>query len=159
MSFKPHFCVRCGDQVIRLQWYPWTSRRFCPDCNRGPRRSFTVARLLWPLVIFLVGVGLGRSARPAPPPLIVNLDGLEQIELPHVAGADQRDSGTHPPGPTDTPAVNAGAPDAGPGDVYLCGAQTKKGTPCTRRVHGNVRCWQHKGQPAQLSREKLKVKE
>jgi hypothetical protein len=30
-------------------------------------------------------------------------------------------------------------------DVYICGRETKKGTPCSRRVHGPVRCWQHKG--------------
>lgn len=32
--------------------------------------------------------------------------------------------------------------------VYFCGALTKKGTPCTRRVKTKGRCWQHKGQPA-----------
>ena len=39
--------------------------------------------------------------------------------------------------------------------VYFCGAQTKKGTPCTRRVKGGGRCWQHQGQPAMLPPEKL----
>ena len=29
--------------------------------------------------------------------------------------------------------------------VHLCGALTKKGTPCSRRVKGGGRCWQHKG--------------
>jgi hypothetical protein len=43
--------------------------------------------------------------------------------------------------------------------VYVCGARTKKGTPCSRRVHGPVRCWQHKGMPAMLPAEKLLVKE
>jgi hypothetical protein len=40
--------------------------------------------------------------------------------------------------------------------VYFCGAQTKKGTPCSRRMKGKaVRCWQHEGQPAMLPPEKL----
>jgi hypothetical protein len=39
--------------------------------------------------------------------------------------------------------------------VYLCGAQTKKGTTCSRRVKGGGRCWQHRGQPAMLSADKL----
>lgn len=39
--------------------------------------------------------------------------------------------------------------------VYFCGAQTKKGTPCTRKVKGGGRCWQHTGLPAILSKEKL----
>ena len=41
--------------------------------------------------------------------------------------------------------------------VYFCGAQTKKGTPCSRRVKGGGRCWQHEGQPAMLPPEKLLV--
>ena len=44
-------------------------------------------------------------------------------------------------------------------NVYICGARTKKGTPCSRRVHGPVRCWQHKGMPAMLPPEKLLVKD
>lgn len=39
--------------------------------------------------------------------------------------------------------------------VYYCGAMTKKGTSCTRRVRGGGRCWQHKGQAAILPPEKL----
>jgi hypothetical protein len=42
--------------------------------------------------------------------------------------------------------------------TYICGAKTKSGTPCTRKVHGNVRCYQHKGQPAMLPPEQLVVK-
>lgn len=39
--------------------------------------------------------------------------------------------------------------------IYFCGAETKKGTPCSRRVKGGGRCWQHVGQPAMLTPEKL----
>jgi hypothetical protein len=41
--------------------------------------------------------------------------------------------------------------------VYFCGAQTKKGTPCSRRVKGGGRCWQHEGQAAMLPPEKLLI--
>lgn len=30
--------------------------------------------------------------------------------------------------------------------VYFCGAETKKGNPCSRRVKSEGRCWQHRGQ-------------
>ena len=43
------------------------------------------------------------------------------------------------------------------GPIYMCGAQTKKGTPCSCRVKGNVRCFQHTGMPAMLPPEKLRV--
>jgi hypothetical protein len=56
-----------------------------------------------------------------------------------------------------TPATSAS--NTVEADVYICGARTKKGTPCSRRVHGPVRCWQHKGMPAMLPQEKLLIKD
>lgn len=41
--------------------------------------------------------------------------------------------------------------------AYFCGAQTKKGTPCSRRMKSNSRCWQHTGQSAMLAPGKLKI--
>ncbi|MEO6588559.1 MAG: hypothetical protein ABIP06_04450 [Pyrinomonadaceae bacterium] len=41
--------------------------------------------------------------------------------------------------------------------VYYCGAATKKGTPCSRKVKGGGRCWQHTGQEAILPPEKLLI--
>jgi hypothetical protein len=38
--------------------------------------------------------------------------------------------------------------------VYYCGALTKKGTPCTRRVKSPGRCWQHLGQPSAIDGRK-----
>lgn len=36
--------------------------------------------------------------------------------------------------------------------VYYCGAATRKGTPCSRKVkHAGERCWQHKGMPSMLN--------
>ena len=64
-------------------------------------------------------------------------------------------------GKTWTIDVNATVPPATPveEEVYLCGARTKKDTPCSRRVHGPKRCWQHKGMKAMLTQEKLLIKD
>lgn len=51
------------------------------------------------------------------------------------------------------PAVQNAAPET----VYFCGAQTKKGAPCSRKVKGGGRCWQHTGQQALLPLEKLLI--
>lgn len=40
---------------------------------------------------------------------------------------------------------------------YFCGAETKKGTPCSRKVKGKKRCWQHEGREAILPQHKLAV--
>ncbi len=41
--------------------------------------------------------------------------------------------------------------------VYFCGAETKKGTPCSRRVKGGGRCWQHEGKVAMLPDKQLSI--
>lgn len=56
-----------------------------------------------------------------------------------------------------TSAKSADKQNSPPEAVYFCGAQTKKGTPCSRRVKGGGRCWQHAGQPAMLPPEKLLI--
>jgi hypothetical protein len=44
-------------------------------------------------------------------------------------------------------------------NTYICGARTKKGTPCHRRVHAaGERCFQHKGMPSLLPLSKLVVR-
>jgi hypothetical protein len=41
--------------------------------------------------------------------------------------------------------------------AYFCGAVTKKGTPCSRRVKAPGRCWQHAGQPESVSEVSAKL--
>ena len=60
-----------------------------------------------------------------------------------------------PPKP-DLKAQTAGSQtSAAQETMYFCGAETKKGTPCSRRMKGSIRCWQHEGKPAMLPMEKL----
>jgi hypothetical protein len=83
---------------------------------------------------------IGRGWRYEPPPLV--------IERPVQSAS------------TASPAeVAVNNPPAPAEPIYTCGARTKKGKPCSRRVHGPVRCWQHKGMPAMLPAEKLIVKD
>jgi hypothetical protein len=44
-----------------------------------------------------------------------------------------------------------------PETVYMCGAKTKKSTPCSRKVKGSVRCWQHLGHDAMLPAKDLRI--
>jgi len=89
------------------------------------------------LVIFIIGFFLGHELQPSPPPLI--------IQRAEPASRDSNSAST----PSQPLTIE---------EVYICGARTKKGRPCSRRVHGPVRCWQHKGEKAMLSQEKLLVK-
>ena len=149
-SYRPNFCCECGHKIVRLRWFLWTSRKFCDKCFRKFARSHWLRPTLSLCALLLFGVLLGRGCRRAPPPLI--------IERPAPAQSSAKTNSSATPsavGQATTSAPITTTTD----DVYMCGARTKKGTPCSRRVHGPVRCWQHKGMPAMLSPEKLLVKE
>ena len=146
--YRPNFCSECGTKIVRLHWHPWTSRRFCDGCARRLRKERLQVPLVAALLLLSVGFATGRALRPQPPPLIIQRSEnspLAKSESPGLHGQ----SGVHANSPT--PPVEE--------VVYICGARTKKGTPCSRRVHQPGRCWQHKGMPAMLPAEKLVVKD
>jgi len=147
--YKPNFCCECGNKLIRLRWHAWTSRRFCSACaSRCWRERFTPL-LVFSLALIASGYLLGRARQPAAPPLLIERRSDSPLNNSQSAGRQlTSNSGTSATSPSNT--IEA--------DIYICGARTKKGTPCSRRVHGPVRCWQHKGMPAMLPQEKLLVK-
>jgi len=155
--YKPNFCAECGGKLLRLRWHFWTSRRFCNDCARHLRKARSIPAFFVVLGLISAGYVAGRMRRPLPPPLIIerrtdsplNDDGPGKSTLRAVTTESGRN-------PTE---AQGSSPASVEEPVYLCGARTKKGTPCSRRVHGPVRCWQHKGSPAMLPQEKLLVKE
>jgi hypothetical protein len=140
--YTPNFCSECGAKLLRLRWHLWTSRRFCQHCARRLRKARFVPALL--AVLGLIGAGYvaGRVRRPAPPPLVIERRSDSPL-------SDNEQPGTSTlPRSSQSEKSQARASEALPSVeevVYLCGARTKKGTPCSRRVHSPVRCWQHKG--------------
>jgi hypothetical protein len=110
--------------------------------------------LLLIAIVALAAFMLGRYMRPSPPPLIVHRAANSPLSDAPVnpaaianglPGSERNTSGASTPSADDV--------------VYLCGARTKKGTPCKRRVHtAGERCYQHKGMPAMVSIDKLTIK-
>jgi hypothetical protein len=135
--YRPNFCCECGAKIVRLRWHVWTSRKYCSSCQRHFRKEHWVQPALGCVALMFLGIMFGRAIRPAPPPLVIQ----RNIVSSSATGSTQP------------------APSIVIEDTYLCGARTKKGTPCSRRVHGPVRCWQHKGLLPMLPLEKLKIKE
>jgi hypothetical protein len=140
--YRPKFCADCGDKIIRVRWHCWTSRKFCGWCAPRFRKEQVIRFATAGAAVLLVGMAIGHAARPAPPPLVI-----------------QRNQDVRPVATSANPPSTTGVSAPSIEDVYLCGARTKKGTPCSRRVHGLVRCWQHKGLPAMLPLEKLQIKD
>lgn len=149
-SYRPNFCCECGHKIVRLHWFVWTSSRFCDKCFHTFAKSNWLRPTITIVIFFIAAVLLGRGCRRAPPPLVIE----RPVSSNTISTAN---SGTTSSAPTSsTPTTQ---PSPAPADLYICGARTKKGTPCSRRVHGPVRCWQHKGAPAMLPQEKLRIKE
>ena len=134
---RPNFCAECGAKILRLRWRLWTTRKFCDSCARTLRRQRWMNAIVIALSVFITGIILGHKLQPSPPPLIIQR--VQSTQSPANAA-----------GVTSQPSTIE--------EIYICGARTKKGKPCSRRVHGPVRCWQHKGEKAMLPQEKLVVK-
>ena len=171
MLFRPKFCANCGEKIERADWGVFTSRRFCQVCESEFKGQDLIPRaiIVGGLLIGLFGLGSYLKSGSATSSLAVRQPTklAEQKPLesptaqPQQLKADTTLSQTPvtlPQTPTAQPASNqASKPTAVDESQYYCGAETRKGTPCTRRVKGNIRCYQHKGMPAMLPAAKLRI--
>ena len=177
MFYKPKYCCNCGEKIERVNPSFTDSRRFCDVC----KHDFVVHRAMPKIFIGLMAIfgifGIGSYWRNGekPPALSTrqfavnpsntgknpansaspvssnsNVQPVLQDKNARTNAAPTLNSTTGPP-----PTPNGSAPNPTEETVYFCGAATKKGTPCSRRVRGGGRCWQHKGQNALLPPEKL----
>ena len=162
--YKPNFCTECGERITRARWHFWTSRKFCYQCE--PR--FRKARILGPIIsgtaLFALGLLVGNAVRTTPPPLLVERGQRNALPAATVmeagiqaesAAAEPNGNTTPQPEPKYGPDGTATERPTDPNEVVsICGARTQKGTPCSRRVRGTGRCWQHIGMKASLPLEK-----
>jgi hypothetical protein len=165
MFFRPKFCSNCGEKIERAEWHLWSSGRFCDLCATEHR----VTEYALPAFALLVLVGFVAvlASRPSDnQPLIA--DRTPQQKARSLAALEPRLEAAPKPAPAaaspqaEVPVQTAAKAPAIEKPVvaasaYICGAETKRGTPCSRRVKGNARCYQHVGMPAIAPAEKLKI--
>ena len=174
MFYKPKFCCNCGEKIERAVTSFTDSGRFCDVC----KHDFVLPRMLPKVFVALMAVfgifGIGSSWRGGEKPLNVStgqfaakppVTGKNPVNQPSQVSSNSNpaQTGNVQTNPAQKPNLTtkppAKQPDPAPvvaGEaVYFCGAETKKGTPCSRRVKGGGRCWQHKGLNAMLPAEKL----
>ncbi len=181
MPYKPKHCCQCGEKIERIDWKLWSSRRFCEFCETEFGVHDLVPRIVLALGILFGILGLGsywqrtdkslnntpkqlagtssninkNAGNQAVAPQILtnqNVQNLAQTQISNSA-AQMKTQVAPLANNLKTKQIEA-APDTAQEKRYFCGAQTKKGTPCSRRIKGG-RCWQHTGQPAMLPPEKL----
>src|SRR5467141_3984350 len=125
-------------------------RRLCARVGRaGFIRALTILALT-----AAAAFALGRYLRPAPPPLLIQRAANSPLsDLPVNLNASIQTSNRRNSKNPDTARSSADEPG------YSCGARTRKGTPCHRRVHAaGERCFEHKGMPSLIPLSKLVVR-
>jgi hypothetical protein len=183
MLYKPKFCCECGVKIERGEWRLWTSRRFCQDCEIDKKTHEWTGKIAAAGLILFGLFGVGSFLQTAEKPLKVvsasNAAGNSakvrqvsaannvQITTPSagntnsVSNVNQSLKKEFDPNRAENPRLQSKAASEKKSEasepVYFCGAPTKKGTPCSRRVRGGGRCFQHVGQAALLAPEKLLI--
>ena len=150
-----------------------TSRRFCDVCAVENLGHEWMPRLIVISAVLIGLFGFGsylRSSDSVLPRTLKRADQIDTSSAPETTLKSPKDvpaalSGTGAGGtrtaeqqpPADTGAALptkeqtqvSGIASENP--VYFCGAMTKKGKPCSRRVKTKGRCWQHEGQPSAVA--------
>jgi hypothetical protein len=183
MTYKPKYCCQCGDRIERTKWTPVSSTRFCQVCESDFALREWIPRVVFVVVSIFGIVGLFGYFQTTEKPL--KITATRSVEQNAEAKRNFVNRSSNEKSTADAAAAvvpqnaaNTGAamphqiavsakPSASPKkrenqpnvdeSTYFCGAETKKGAPCSRRVKGGGRCWQHAGQPAILPAEKLSV--
>ena len=139
--YQANFCAECGNAMKpRFSLGP---RYFCGECEAlmGRRNYFkSVAGLL--LCATLAVFALNRTLQPSP-------NGQSQNgQSPNI----QSNAGASTSAVSARDTVTARNPEPKPEAVerVMCGARTKKGTPCRRLVPPGQRCAQHRGMASLL---------
>lgn len=181
MFYKPDYCNGCGQQIERTSRKPWKNTRYCDVCEQDFKIQEWIPRGFM-LLCFLFGLfGLGSFLSKDEKPLNLtsrhlaetSADSQKPVKKGENASANVPESvnsnatnikkteenrgqnSLNPAQLKQTPQPKTELQTFGDETAYYCGAETKKGTPCSRKVKGGGRCWQHKGQAAILPPEKL----
>ncbi len=178
MPYKPKHCCQGGEKIDRIDWKPWTSRRFCELCETELGIYDWIPRILVGigLAFGLYGIGSyfqkpetqlnvaanlfaasNTKGNAIQPKTVAQVSTGGSVQLPTQSSNTTAQTKT-PDALTisDLKTRKAVTPAAEPPEkVFFCGAQTKKGTMCSRRMKNGGRCWQHEGQTAMMPQEKL----
>jgi len=133
------FCSECGER-LKLKRGPLRFWSFCSECAPRFRRT----RLMWiafPVLCSAIGFATGHyTSKPEPFYYIgTPIDSTQTRVAPAI---EQRES--EPSHRRSTSATTEAAAISSAGTESICGARTKSGKPCQRKVKGGGYCWQHR---------------
>jgi hypothetical protein len=173
MFYRPNFCCNCGEKIERVDWPLFASRKFCDLCETEFRVKDLGAKILTAVGIVIATASIssifkapqdGMKTATSEPVAFssairkqpdTNFNTTQAPQVQSQTGANANTStAIQPVRPVGSePATKSS--DA----VYYCGAETKKGTACSRRVkRAGERCWQHQGMPAMVAESRTERK-
>ena len=181
MFYTPKHCCECGEKIEPGGRKLFKSRRFCEICETDFLHYEWAPRIIIGLGIILGIFGIGSLLKKSEKPLNISTtpqvsvasNKNQSVQSPQISSnanvlnlAQSQTTAEQPRFATEAAILNqkprqakqnltSGSQNSALETVYFCGAQTKKGMPCSRKVKGGGRCWQHSGQPAMLPAEKL----
>ncbi len=66
MLFRPTYCAQCGERIERVEWYPWTTRRFCQVCESQYKGQDMIPRAVMLLCVLIGVFGIGSYLKSGP---------------------------------------------------------------------------------------------
>jgi hypothetical protein len=176
MLHKPNFCCECGEKIEKEIRKWWESRKCCDECARHfdklPKRilKYFVGAFVFTGIGFFIANSIPQRKLPIVSTQNQAVSTPQQTANRQIAQTNQTANAPRAAKPTiqtdaqKTPQTLISSPTQISPDItettetaYFCGARTQKGAPCSRRVRGGGRCWQHVGKPPMLPAEKLKI--
>jgi hypothetical protein len=176
MFYRASYCCECGEKIERFSDSLLGNSKFCEVCKPNFRLENFAPKGLAGIGLLGAVFGFGSLLqKPLEPKQLI-----EKGEIAKIASIPNQSANSIK---ADKPVVNLNASNVLPKvetkkatpsfekqvsvsteakpeievsePAYYCGAKTKKGSPCSRKVKGAVRCWQHVGQPAMLPTNQL----
>ena len=138
------FCSECGERLRVKRPVILTFRSFCPRCS--PRfRHIRLMLIAIPFLFAAIGFAIGHYTSAREPFYFIGTP----VDLNANRVARSADTNNHfsSPGSDTLPhpeqlVISSSAAEA------ICGARTKSGKPCQRKVKGGGYCWQHRDRQA-----------
>ena len=138
-----NFCSNCGEQLKANRARVFSARSYCLRC--APR--FRLSRLVM-IVSFagclIIGYAYGRYSTPRQPFYLLGTP-IDPITNSNQRSETNAQANANKANANKSATPNSPLPESSTDEVVkLCGAPTKSGRPCRRKVVGGGYCWQHR---------------
>ena len=132
------FCSECGERLKVKRPRTLLLRSFCPHCSTRFRRIRLIFVVV-PISCALIGFAAGHYTSAREPFYFIGtpVDLTANRVAPSADNNGDQSSRGNPTVPRPEP-MSASSEDT------ICGARTKSGKPCKRKVKGGGYCWQHR---------------